>query len=53
MNEVRRDPVRASGAAALPRILVVEDEADLALLLTYNLEAEGYSAESVERGDEA
>jgi phosphate regulon transcriptional regulator PhoB len=37
----------------LPRILVVEDEADLALLLTYNLEAEGYSAESVERGDEA
>ena len=53
MNEVRRDTVRASGAAALPRILVVEDEADLALLLTYNLEAEGYSAESVERGDEA
>ena len=46
------DPVRV-GAAALPRILVVEDEADLALLLTYNLEAEGYSAESVERGDEA
>ena len=52
MNEVRRDPVRV-GAAELPRILVVEDEADLALLLTYNLEAEGYSAESVERGDEA
>ena len=53
MNEVRRETARASGAAALPRILVVEDEADLALLLTYNLEAEGYSAESVERGDEA
>ncbi len=51
MNEVRRDSVRVG--AALPRILVVEDEADLALLLTYNLEAEGYSAESVERGDEA
>ncbi|HEY3593272.1 MAG TPA: hypothetical protein VGL13_05340 [Polyangiaceae bacterium] len=49
MNEVRRDPVRSGGVAALPRILVVEDEADLALLLTYNLEAEGYSAESVER----
>ena len=49
----RRDPVRSGGVAALPRILVVEDEADLALLLTYNLEAEGYSAESVERGDEA
>ncbi|MFZ2107852.1 MAG: response regulator, partial [Roseiarcus sp.] len=53
MNEVRRDPVRSGGVATLPRILVVEDEADLALLLTYNLEAEGYSAESVERGDEA
>jgi two-component system, OmpR family, phosphate regulon response regulator PhoB len=53
VNEVRRDPVRSGGVAALPRILVVEDEADLALLLTYNLEAEGYSAESVERGDEA
>ena len=47
MNEPRRD------VSTLPRILVVEDEADLALLLTYNLEAEGYAAESVERGDEA
>ncbi len=36
-----------------PRILVVEDEPDLALLLAYNLEAEGYVAENVERGDEA
>jgi two-component system, OmpR family, phosphate regulon response regulator PhoB len=53
VNEVRRDPIRSGGAATLPRILVVEDEADIALLLTYNLEAEGYSAESVERGDEA
>jgi len=43
VNEVRRDPVRPSGAATLPRILVVEDEADLALLLTYNLEAEDTS----------
>ena len=53
MNEMRRDPIRPSGEATLPRILVVEDEADLALLLTYNLEAEGYVAEAVERGDEA
>ena len=39
----------------LPRAayLVVEDESDLALLLAYNLEAEGYVIESVERGDEA
>ena len=51
MNETRREPSRA--VAAAPRILVVEDESDLALLLTYNLEAEGYVAESVERGDEA
>ena len=52
MNESRRDNPRA-GASKLPRILVVEDEADLALLLSYNLEAEGYAAETVERGDEA
>jgi two-component system, OmpR family, phosphate regulon response regulator PhoB len=51
LNEIRKD-VRA-GASKLPRILVVEDEADLALLLSYNLEAEGYAAETVERGDEA
>jgi two-component system phosphate regulon response regulator PhoB len=51
LNETRREPAR--GASKLPRILVVEDEADLALLLSYNLEAEGYSAETVERGDEA
>ena len=52
MNETRREPSRP-GVGASPRILVVEDEADLALLLNYNLEAEGYVAESVERGDEA
>ena len=53
MNEARRENLRGAGSGAQPRILVVEDEADLALLLTYNLEAEGYAAESVERGDEA
>ncbi|MFC0218868.1 two-component system phosphate regulon response regulator PhoB [Pseudochelatococcus lubricantis] len=36
-----------------PRILIVEDEEPLALLLRYNLEAEGYSVDSVGRGDEA
>src|SRR6187455_739609 len=35
------------------RILVVEDEEPLALLLRYNLEAEGYEVETVARGDEA
>jgi len=52
LNEARRDPARAR-ASKLPRILVVEDEPDLAFLLSYNLESEGYAPETVERGDEA
>src|SRR3954468_19465874 len=36
-----------------PRVLIVEDEEPLTLLLRYNLEAEGYDVESVARGDEA
>ncbi|OYU48434.1 MAG: phosphate regulon transcriptional regulatory protein PhoB [Rhizobiales bacterium PAR1] len=36
-----------------PRILVVEDEESLAILLRYNLTAEGYEVEHVARGDEA
>ncbi|CAH1652930.1 MAG: phosphate regulon transcriptional regulator PhoB [Chelatococcus sp.] len=36
-----------------PRILIVEDEEPLTLLLRYNLEAEGYTVDSVARGDEA
>jgi len=36
-----------------PRVLVVEDEDALALLLRYNLEAEGYQVEVVARGDDA
>lgn len=35
------------------RILIVEDEEPLTLLLRYNLEAEGFSVESVDRGDDA
>ncbi|MFP1631025.1 phosphate regulon transcriptional regulator PhoB [Zhengella sp. ZM62] len=38
---------------ATPRILVVEDEEPLGVLLQYNLEAEGYAVEVVNRGDEA
>jgi len=53
-SEPRGTPPRASSAAvAPPRILVVEDEAALSLLLSYNLEAEGFIVERVERGDEA
>ncbi len=52
--ETRTQPPRPGSApAAAPRILVVEDEAALSLLLTYNLEAEGFAVERVERGDEA
>src|SRR5271166_3252023 len=48
-----RVAITRPNASSAPRILVVEDESDLALLLAYNLEAEGYVIESVERGDEA
>ena len=36
-----------------PRILIVEDEEPLSLLLRYNLEAEGYEVQSADRGDDA
>jgi two-component system phosphate regulon response regulator PhoB len=52
MNQARKEMVRHGGPSA-PRILIVEDEADLSLLLSYNLEAEGYLVENAERGDEA
>jgi two-component system, OmpR family, phosphate regulon response regulator PhoB len=51
MNQARKVFARLNVASA-PRILVVEDDSDLALMLAYNLEAEGYAVESAERGDE-
>jgi two-component system, OmpR family, phosphate regulon response regulator PhoB len=36
-----------------PKILIVEDEEPLTMLLRYNLEAEGYEVETVARGDAA
>lgn len=36
-----------------PKIMVVEDEEPLGVLLRYNLESEGYHVEVVTRGDEA
>ncbi len=36
-----------------PKVLVVEDEEALSVLLRYNLESEGYEVETVDRGDEA
>ena len=37
----------------MARVLIVEDEEPLSMLLRYNLEAEGYSVETCARGDEA
>ncbi len=37
----------------IPRILIVEDEEPLTLLLRYNLEAEGYAVDVCMNGDEA
>ncbi|CAN2535206.1 MAG TPA: phosphate regulon transcriptional regulator PhoB [Methylosinus sp.] len=53
MNEIRVATPRDAPHDRAPRILVVEDEAALALLLAYNLESEGFQVEHVERGDEA
>lgn len=53
MNETAIAADRGAKSDRAPRILVVEDEASLALLLTYNLEAEGYQVEHVDNGDEA
>jgi len=36
-----------------PKVLVIEDEEALSVLLRYNLEAEGYRVDTVMRGDEA
>lgn len=44
---------QSNGQASAPRVLIVEDEEALSVLLSYNLEAEGYVAERVARGDEA
>jgi two-component system, OmpR family, phosphate regulon response regulator PhoB len=49
-NPTGRPAAAPQGAA---RILVVEDEASLSMLLSYNLEAEGFAVDRVERGDEA
>ncbi len=36
-----------------PKVMVVEDDEPLCVLLKYNLEAEGYHVEMISRGDEA
>ena len=51
MREVTRSCNTAIDANA-PRILVVDDDSLVALLVSYNLEAKGISVERVERGDQ-
>src|ERR1700685_550883 len=51
-NETSKSIARPNVVSA-PRILVVEDEIHVSLLISYNLEAEGFAVESVARGDEA
>ncbi|HMN72764.1 MAG TPA: phosphate regulon transcriptional regulator PhoB [Rhodoblastus sp.] len=53
MSETGSGGARETPVSRAPRVLVVEDEQALALLLSYNLEAEGYLVERAERGDEA
>ena len=53
MNDPRPATMRDTINERAPRILVVEDESSLALLLVYNLELEGFFVEHVDRGDEA
>jgi len=53
MNDLRPAAIRETNNERAPRILVVEDESSLALLLVYNLESEGFQVEHVDRGDEA
>src|SRR6201982_1295886 len=47
------DPPSAREDIMTARILIIEDEEPLTLLLRYNLEAEGYAVDSSVRGDEA
>jgi two-component system phosphate regulon response regulator PhoB len=52
-NVVKEDRLKPIGSPSAPRILVVEDDSDIASLLVYNLRSEGYFAESAHRGDDA
>src|SRR5215470_13452764 len=52
-SEVNDDTPLAREDSMTARILIIEDEEPLTLLLRYNLEAEGYAVDSAARGDEA
>ena len=52
MNELRPAVLHQKINTRPPRVLVVEDDTALATLLVYNLQSEGFIAESLDRGDE-
>ena len=53
LSEDRNPGLAARGRAMNPTVMVVEDEEAIALLLRYNLEAEGFAVEVITRGDDA
>jgi two-component system, OmpR family, phosphate regulon response regulator PhoB len=52
MNETT-NPISNSSLSSALRVLIVQDDIDVASLIKYNLETGGYAVESVARGDEA
>ena len=52
-TSTRQDAVGANGASAAARVLVVEDERDIAALVAYHLTREGYRVSTAGSGDEA
>src|SRR5208283_5155945 len=52
MNELRPAVLRQTISDRPAHVLVVEDDTALATLLVYNLQSEGFIAESLDRGDE-
>jgi two-component system phosphate regulon response regulator PhoB len=53
LNKETSKSVSHSRLVSAPRVLVVDDEIHVALLISYNLEAEGYVVETVARGEDA
>ena len=53
MGPVQQRTGKSEWFRTRPRILVAEDEEALSILIAYNLEAEDFIVERVERGDEA
>jgi two-component system phosphate regulon response regulator PhoB len=53
LDDIATGKARRTAGAPMPRIMIVEDEESLAVLLRYNLEAEDHEVEIIMRGDDA